>query len=154
MDILQPMNPKKFEEDSMSDQTYSPVPEAGDSSFVLRQGVKTDLKTMSQWMKFMAIMMFVFGGIYALTLVGIIVAWFPILVGYWLYKGANKINIFVANDQNALDDAVKMLKYYFMACGISMIISIVFMVIYIIIMVALVVLGVATGGSNPFSGLF
>lgn len=136
----------------MSDQDVA-VP-AQEPTFILREGVSSNLKTMASWMKFMAVVMFVFGGLYALSLVGLIVAWFPILVGYWLYRGANKVNIFVNNDQEALDDAVKMLKYYFMANGIAMIISVVLGILYVIIMIGVFVAAAATGGSMPFEDLF
>jgi hypothetical protein len=41
------------------------------------------------WMKFLAVLGFVAGGLYTITIVGVVVAWIPILIGVFVWQAAS-----------------------------------------------------------------
>ncbi|MGH8875466.1 MAG: DUF5362 family protein [Acidimicrobiia bacterium] len=67
----------------MSTESY--LPSSGDTATV---EISRPLYEARGWMKLIAVMGFVYGGITAITIVGIIVAWLPIWAGVLLWQAA------------------------------------------------------------------
>ncbi|MGF1667286.1 MAG: DUF5362 family protein [Acidimicrobiia bacterium] len=45
------------------------------------------------WMKFLAVLGFVVGGLYMLTIVGVVVAWIPILIAVFVWQAASAAEV-------------------------------------------------------------
>lgn len=45
------------------------------------------------WMKLLAVLAFVTGGFYVLTIVGVVIAWLPILIGVILWQAATAVEV-------------------------------------------------------------
>jgi hypothetical protein len=53
------------------------------------------------WMRFLAVLGFIVGGLYAISIIGLIVAWLPILVGAFVWQAANAIETAYATSSAA-----------------------------------------------------
>jgi len=89
-------------------------------------------------------MTFIFGILYCLTIVGIIIAWLFIWMG-WLVKGAAEaITIGVeTGDQEQLLLANQRLGTFFKILGVMSIISLCFIALYILMVIVIIIVGLA-----------
>ncbi|MFT4703346.1 MAG: hypothetical protein ACI81R_001037 [Bradymonadia bacterium] len=73
----------------------------------------------SIWMRLFAYMAIVVGGIYCLSIIGLVVGWIPIMLGLWLL-GADKAGQQYANtgDPEQLHAYIDGVRKYFMVMGI------------------------------------
>lgn len=77
------------------------------------------------WIKFLGILMIIYGGLVALSLVGIVIAWLPIWLGVLLNKAANKLEqAQYSGNKMELMEAHKNLGTYFTIYGVLAIIGI------------------------------
>jgi hypothetical protein len=78
------------------------------------------------WMKFAGVMMIIYGGLTALTIIGIIFAWLPIWLGLLLYQAASSAELARSSGEvEALVQSVDKLRLYFTITGIVMLISVI-----------------------------
>ncbi len=96
----------------------------GEQQFV--REVSGTLFEANGWMKFLGVLMIVFGVICALTIIGIIICWLPIWVGVLLMKAAKATeNAQATGNKQELLTALTKLKTYFMINGIVALISLI-----------------------------
>ncbi len=89
------------------------------------------------WMKLIGILMIIAGVFYALTIVGIIIAWLPIWMGVVLYQaGSSSEQAYFNGDKYSLLTSLNKLKLYFTIMGIMTLITIALMVIMLIAVLA------------------
>ena len=80
---------------------------------------------MTGWLKFIGIVLIVYGAIYAITIVGIIFAWLPVWLGVILLQAASKADSAKVN-RNAAELPLIMdkIRLFFVITGVVSIISI------------------------------
>ena len=67
----------------------------------------------------------VYGALMAISILGLVIAWLPIWMGYLLVKAANKAKVATAyGDQYALEESLQHIGNYFIINGIIIIIAI------------------------------
>ena len=104
------------------------------------RSVSIPLYQAKGWMKLIGVVLLVVGIIYAITIIGLIVAWLPIWLGVLLIQASNRINDAYLTDQEpSLWDALWKLKTFFKIFGVTTL-------IYLI----LAVLGLAIGLARIF----
>lgn len=82
------------------------------------------------WIKFLGVISIAGGIIYALSIIGIVIAWLPIWMGVILYQSATKMEqAYAAGDKRGFHESMDKLKLYFMIQGILTLIGIVFAII-------------------------
>ncbi len=96
----------------------------------VEQKVTTNCKDMNGWIKFLGIAYIISGGISALTVFGIIIAWLPIWIGIILLKASNSTSEVGAGKTESLGDMMGSMKTFFILSGVLMIISTVFSIIW------------------------
>jgi hypothetical protein len=99
----------------------------------LEQKVTATCKEMRGWIKFLAIVWIVSGGIYALTIVGMVIAWIPIWLGIVLLRLSNNCKEIAEGGFESLGNMFSSLKTFFLLTGIFTIITIVLSIIWAII---------------------
>ena len=78
------------------------------------------------WMKFAGVLMIIYGGLTALSIIGIIIAWLPIWLGLLLYQAASSAELArTSGEVEALTKSVDKLRLYFKITGIVMLISVI-----------------------------
>ena len=102
------------------------------------------------WMRLIGWTSIVFGALYCLTIVGIIIAWLPIWMGFCLKNAAEQISAGSAqNDSRLIYDGNKQLKTFFTIVGVLTIINIAIMAIYLVfIVIAIIGLGASAASGN------
>jgi len=100
----------------------------------IEQKVTTNCKDMNGWIKFLGIAAIILGGLYALTIVGIIVAWMPIWIGVILLRVANSTREVADGKVESLGEMMASLKTFFLISGVATIISFVFSIIWLMVM--------------------
>lgn len=104
---------------------------------LLVKDVSTPLFASKGWVKFLGILMIVYGGLVALSLVGIVVAWLPIWLGILLNKAANKIEqAHYSGNKNEMIEAQKSLATYFTIYGVLALIGIIFALLFVVVAVS------------------
>lgn len=99
--------------------------------------VTTPVYQSRGWMKLIGVLMIIAGVIYALTIVGIIIAWLPIWMGVVLFKaGSSAEQAYFSGDKSSLIKSLSQIKLYFTIMGILTLISIVISAISIIAIIA------------------
>ena len=92
--------------------------------------VSAPLFAAKGWMKFLGVLMIIYGIITALTIVGIIICWLPIWIGVLLFQAAASAEAAQAGgNKMELYAALSKLKTYFTIYGVLALIGIVFFVI-------------------------
>jgi len=92
---------------------------------VLIKEVSLPLFNSKGWIKFLGILMIIYGGFVALSIVGIVIAWLPIWLGVLLNKAANKVEqAHYTGNKLELMEAHKNLGTYFTIYGVLAIIGI------------------------------
>ena len=100
----------------------------------IEQKVMTNCKDMNGWIKFLGITAIIGGGLYAISIIGLIVAWLPIWMGIILLKVANGSREVAEGKAESFGDMFDSLKTFFILSGVLTIISIVFSVIWMLVM--------------------
>ena len=91
------------------------------------------------WIRFLGVLMIIYGVILALTLMGIVIAWLPIWLGILLIQTANRIEqAHVTGDKIMLIKAQSSLATYFTIYGVLALIG-------LIIFVVMIIVGLSTG---------
>ncbi|AIF49420.1 DUF5362 domain-containing protein [Dyella japonica] len=100
------------------------------------------------WMKFLGVVFIVVGALYAITLVGILVAWLPIWIGVLLMQSAGALErAQFSGDAAAMKEALSKLRSFFVIQGVMMIIGIALWVLLMILYGAVFVAMLHNGGS-------
>ncbi len=82
------------------------------------------------WMKFLGVMMIIYGVLTALSIIGIIVAWLPIWMGVLLFQSAGAVErAHQSDDAAALMESLGKLKTYFTIMGVLTLIGLLLMVL-------------------------
>jgi len=103
-----------------------------DQSNLIKE-VSTPVYQSRGWMKLIGVLMIIGGVLYAITIVGIIIAWLPIWMGVVLFQaGSSSEQAYFNGDKFSLIRSLTQLKLYFTIMGIMTLISIVFSGIFII----------------------
>lgn len=98
------------------------------------------------WLKFIGVLLIIYGIITALTIVGILIAWLPIWMGVLLFQaGGRADSAALTKDSSQLVTMMDKLRVYFMIQG----------VLAILALVAIVIALLTTGGAlfSIFQGL-
>ena len=112
----------------MGDVTGGPVPGGGEQQLV--REVSAPLFAAKGWMKFLGVLMIIYGVIVALTIVGLIICWLPIWIGVLLFQAAGAVETAQASgNKMELYGALAKLKTYFTIYGILAVIGIIVSVI-------------------------
>lgn len=83
------------------------------------------------WMKFLAVLAFIGGGLNVITIVGILVAWIPIMFGVFLWQAATAIEAgYAQTSVEQVHKAHDKLRLLFMVYGILAIVGILLMVVF------------------------
>jgi hypothetical protein len=98
-----------------------PVPGGPDAPAV--KELSRPLFEAKGWMKFLGVLMIVYGALTACTIVGIIIAWLPIWLGILLFSAGSKVDAaFQGGNKADFLAGLGKLKTFFMICGIMAII--------------------------------
>lgn len=99
--------------------------------------VSLPLFSSKGWIKFLGILMIIYGVFIAMTIVGIIIAWLPIWLGVLLNQTANRIEqAQVSGDILAMVRSQNSLSTYFTVYGVLALIGIIGAIIGIIVVIA------------------
>lgn len=78
------------------------------------------------WMKFLAVLLFIAGGLNALSIVGLIVAWIPVLIGVFLWQAASALEDgHPGADVERLRRATERLRHLFMTYAVLAVVALV-----------------------------
>ncbi len=81
---------------------------------------------MKGWLKFLGILNIVGGALYALTLVGLLIAWLPIWMGVLLVQAANRADRYLAlRDPEAFVEMMEKFRTFWALLGILTLIGLV-----------------------------
>ncbi|MCB2207815.1 MAG: DUF5362 domain-containing protein [Bacteroidetes bacterium] len=98
--------------------------------------VSLPLFSSKGWIKFLGILMIIYGVFVAMTLVGIIIAWLPIWLGVLLNQTANRIEqAQVSGDITAMVRSQNSLSTYFTVYGVLALIGIIGIIIAIVVVI-------------------
>lgn len=79
------------------------------------------------WMKLIGILSIISGVLYAVTIIGIVIAWLPIWMGVILYQaGSSSEQAYYNGDKYSFLKSMNQLKLYFTITGIMTLIGIIF----------------------------
>lgn len=121
--------------------------EASVSTDLTQQAISANVKATKGWLKFLGVLSIIGGGLYALTLVGIVVAWMPIWIGIIMVQAGSRAQEYAERgDPKALAGYTGKIKTLFAIMGILTLISLALGIIGVIISL---VLGVFTGSMLP-----
>jgi hypothetical protein len=103
---------------------------------VIRQ-VSLPLFSSKGWIKFLGILMIIYGAFLVLTIVGVIIAWLPIWLGVLLNQTANRVEqAQISGEMMSMVKAQNSLSTYFTIYGVLALIGIIATVIAIIVVVS------------------
>jgi len=118
--------------------------EASVSTDPNQQRTLASVKGMAGWLKFIGIVSIIGGGLQALTIVGIVIAWLPIWMGILLLQAGSRARAYGESaDTAGMAEFTGKLRTYFLIQGILTIVSLCF--------VLLSFLGMALGLFGTFS---
>ncbi len=81
---------------------------------------------MKGWLKFLGIVNIAGGALYALTLVGLLIAWLPIWIGVLLVQAANRADRYLAlRDPDAFVEMMEKLRTFWALLGILTLIGLI-----------------------------
>ena len=106
------------------------------------QKIRYSIEKTQGWLKFLGILSIVGGALYALTLVGILVAWLPIWLGIIMTQAGSKGKDYA--ERGTVEDLVEYndkLRNYFTIYGILAIIGLIAGVLSGIVMIILAIIG-------------
>ncbi|MBM3308344.1 MAG: DUF5362 domain-containing protein [Candidatus Eisenbacteria bacterium] len=106
------------------------------------------------WMKFLGVLMIIYGALVACTLVGIVFAWIPIWLGILLFSAGTKANeAFRSGNAAELVAGLGKIKTFFMIYGILALIGVAVTIIMMLVWGATIFALVAGGGIEALKGL-
>ena len=101
------------------------------------RSVSAPLYQVKGWIKFIGVVLLVAGIIYAITIIGLIVAWLPIWLGVLLIQVSNRINdAHLADQERSLWDVLWKLKTFFKVLGMATLIYLILVALGIAIALA------------------
>jgi uncharacterized membrane protein len=128
------------------DENYPAAPQPSAPGAIRVQDAALPLYQAKGWLKFVAVLMIIVGALYALTIVGLIVAWLPIWMGVLLWKAADGVQ--QARDAGSAEQfilAQQKLKTYFTIMGVTALVSIVLVVLMFVLFGAAMMAGIQQG---------
>lgn len=100
--------------------------------------ISFSLSRAAGWIKFLGIVMVIYGVLVALSIVGIIIAWLPIWMGVLLIRSAqNAARATALGEKNDLITALQQLNNYFTINGILLIIMLLISLMFVLAFVLL-----------------
>jgi amino acid permease len=85
-------------------------------------------------MKFLGVLMIIYGILIAISIVGLIICWLPIWIGVILFRAATAAETAqVSGSKMELYEALSKLKTYFTIYGVLALIGVIFAVIFMIV---------------------
>lgn len=98
--------------------------------------ISTPVYQSRGWMKFVGVLLIITGVFYALSIVGIIIAWLPIWMGIILFQaGSSSEQAFFSGDKFSLLKSLNQIKLFFTIMGIMSLIGILLSVIAVIMFI-------------------
>jgi hypothetical protein len=95
-----------------------------------------EMNTIKGWIKFIGIFMIIMGGLYALTIFGIVIAWLPIWMGVLLLNASKHIEAYIQSRAfNELIEYTRKIKSYFIIMGVLCIVGMIGLVVWIVMMI-------------------
>ncbi|GEM_PF-592640 len=111
-----------------------PMDELESHEHKLIREVSYNLSRSSGWMKFLGVMMIVYGILIALSIVGIIFAWLPVWMGVLLYRAASLSKRATrAGEKLVLEKALQYVNNFFAISGILFIVTLVLTILAVIV---------------------
>lgn len=105
------------------------------------------------WMKFLGVILIIYGALVACSIIGIIFAWLPIWLGILLFSAGSKIDAaYQAGSKADLVVSLGKLKTFFTIYGIMAIIGIALTVIMLLVWGAAISALIAGGGLEALTG--
>ncbi len=90
------------------------------------------------WMKFFAVILFIAGGLMAISIVGLVVAWLPIWLGTVLMSAANRAeNALALGSESELSAALEKCRFYFKLSVIGALAAIILLLLGFLLFVAM-----------------
>jgi len=87
------------------------------------------------WLKLIGIILIVYGGLVAISLIGLIVAWLPIWIGIICFQAGRKIEIaYMVRDKISLINAQKKLANFFTIYGILILIGLAMGLLFMVLL--------------------
>jgi type IV pilus assembly protein PilA len=97
---------------------YAPAAAPGGEQETIKSLAAT-LASSSGWMRFFAIMMYIAGGLYVLTIWGVLIAWAPIWLGVIVWRAATRADAARASGRKEdLNGALDSVRLYYKLMGI------------------------------------
>ncbi len=94
------------------------------------------------WMKLIAVMAIIGGAVYAITIVGLLVAWIPIWIGVLLWQAAERArDAQMTGDEQTAIAALGKVRTVFVIYGVMMLIGI---IVGVLMLVLVLVVGVGS----------
>ena len=110
------------------------TPQAGGEQQIIRE-VSAPLYSAKGWMKFLGILMIIYGAMLAITIVGLLVCWLPIWVGVLLFQSATAVEAAQAGgNKMELYGALSKLRTYFTIYGVLTLISLIVGIITVLLL--------------------
>ncbi len=110
--------------------------------------VGLEAERIKGWLLFIGWVTMIGGILQALTIVGILVAWIPFLMGLWLIQAGNKVGEYSATGNvMALGQMIAKLRSYFVLTGVMMIIGLVSAALAMVFW-GTVIIAAITGAAN------
>ncbi|MEA2023828.1 MAG: DUF5362 family protein [Actinomycetota bacterium] len=120
------------------DDAFGVMP--GDGDETVRRVIQP-INAARGWMKLLAVMMFISGGLAALTIIGLLVAWLPLWMGYLLWKSASSAeDATMSGSEAEAIDSLSRLKIMFTVQGVLMAIYLGLTALFIILIIVMAVL--------------
>lgn len=89
------------------------------------------------WLKLIGILLIVYGGLVAITLIGILVAWLPIWIGIICFQAGRKIELaYKLRDKLSLINAQKNLANFFTIYGILILAGLAIGLMFIVLLIS------------------
>jgi hypothetical protein len=105
-----------------------PPQTGGDVQFV--REVSAPLYAARGWMKFLGVLMIIYGAFLVFTIVGIVICWLPIWIGILLLRAAGSAEMAqISGDKYQLVESLSKLKTYFTIYGILALIGLIAVVV-------------------------
>ncbi len=118
---------------------YAPTPASGGEQETIKS-LTTTLASSSGWMKLLAVMMYIVGGLYVLSIWGILIAWAPIWLGVIVWRAAVKADAARASGRKEdLNGALDGVRFYYKLMGILSIVGLVFIPVVIGLLAAMAI---------------
>jgi len=128
----------------------NPVPQTTQNTVTNNTIIASKVKGTKGWLKFLGIFSIVIGAIYALTIIGIVIAWLPIWLGVILVQAASRADEYLHGNESSFIEYLDKIKQYFTISGVIAIIGLIGMAIWLIVFIIII----ATGGIYSLSSMF